>query len=350
MQNKSIDQNNTNENNSKKRVNHFKTQEGKATFRTRLISSVVLLLILALYITSGALYTYLNEVSNFIIWSYLSIIFTMIICAFGSYEINKATGFKKWYYQVILISLALVLYIFPITTKLYNFSFYLEMNLYSWLQPWHFALFLSLSTLIYVILGAIEYKNIAIKNTLINLLFNFIIIIAMKTYSIVSLDLLDSKTPMFSFNTILWIWVMIILGDSFAYIGGMSWGKTKLAPKISPKKSWEGAGFGLTIAFLFGIGYVAIFYFIPSLNSFKPLNVGIESLNKPIIEFLIYVLLAAIFPIIGLFGDLAFSWVKRVVNIKDYSNLIPGHGGVLDRLDSIIISLFVLFFIVISIG
>ncbi|MBQ6840603.1 MAG: phosphatidate cytidylyltransferase [Bacilli bacterium] len=106
-----------------------------------------------------------------------------------------------------------------------------------------------------------------------------------------------------------------ICTDSFAMIFGSLIGKHKMCPTISPKKSWEGAVCGLIL----GTVIPVVFYMI-----------AVEPLTWKII--LGTMLLSAA----GQFGDLIFSKIKRENGIKDFSNLMPGHGGALDRLDSII--------------
>lgn len=103
--------------------------------------------------------------------------------------------------------------------------------------------------------------------------------------------------------------------DTFAYFTGMFMGKHKMCPKISPKKTWEGFVGGL----IFGTVIPCFIYF-----SF------ISSFDIKI------VLLTIILSVIGQYGDLLFSKLKRENDIKDFSNILPGHGGVLDRLDSTI--------------
>ena len=125
---------------------------------------------------------------------------------------------------------------------------------------------------------------------------------------------------------LVYILLVTLLTDTFAYFTGFFIGKHKLCEKISPKKTWEGAVGGTVV----GAGIAAAFYLVvinPSVNPF--LIIGISILLS----------------IVGQFGDLFFSSIKRHYGIKDYSNLIPGHGGVLDRLDSVIfvILTFVLF-------
>lgn len=110
--------------------------------------------------------------------------------------------------------------------------------------------------------------------------------------------------------------------DIFAYVFGMKFGKHKLIPEISPKKTVEGAIAGWVGSFI--VIFVGKLFFLTNLS------------------WLITALLAVSIPIVAEIGDLAFSYIKRGFNIKDFSSLMPGHGGVLDRLDSLI---FVLVFI-----
>ena len=108
------------------------------------------------------------------------------------------------------------------------------------------------------------------------------------------------------------LWV----SDSFAYIVGSRLGKHKMAPKISPKKSWEGFFGGIVGSMIiWGILWATKLY----------------ALNLPF-----SMLCGAVVSILGVFGDLIESRIKRGVGVKDSGNLIPGHGGMLDRSDSLI--------------
>lgn len=109
-----------------------------------------------------------------------------------------------------------------------------------------------------------------------------------------------------------------ILSDTFALFGGRLFGKHKLAPHISPKKTWEGLICGLLFGTLSGF---AVHYILVAFGQ----NI------IPLWAVLVASFLSAVS---GAFGDLAASAVKREAGIKDYSNLIPGHGGILDRADS----------------
>jgi phosphatidate cytidylyltransferase len=114
----------------------------------------------------------------------------------------------------------------------------------------------------------------------------------------------------------LFVLVVIIAGDSLAYFAGRLLGKRKLAPRISPGKTVEGAW-----GYLLGSG-------IAGLIMGKYLFDGSNSLEL--------IGLALALGVLGQLGDLFESWIKRVFAVKDSSQLLPGHGGLLDRLDSLV--------------
>ncbi|NLP16081.1 MAG: phosphatidate cytidylyltransferase [Clostridiales bacterium] len=120
------------------------------------------------------------------------------------------------------------------------------------------------------------------------------------------------------------VWLIFIGAwgsDTFAYCAGMLFGKHKIAPKLSPKKSLEGCIGGVIGAALLGYLYALI------------LGNKITGISNPRILFAI---IGASASVISQLGDMAASAIKRNYDIKDYGRLIPGHGGILDRFDSII--------------
>jgi phosphatidate cytidylyltransferase len=108
---------------------------------------------------------------------------------------------------------------------------------------------------------------------------------------------------------------IIAAGDSAAYYGGRAFGRHALAPKISPKKTIEGAIAGLIGSMLVG-GIAGVFF-----------------LDEP---WLSVTLISALTAMIGQIGDLAESAMKRSAGVKDSSSILPGHGGILDRVDSVL--------------
>jgi phosphatidate cytidylyltransferase len=122
--------------------------------------------------------------------------------------------------------------------------------------------------------------------------------------------------PILSAHLLAFFFLVLMGGDAGAYYTGRAIGKRKLAPSISPGKTWEGAVGGLLAAL--GMAVLAHFWFFREL----PLK---------------YILpLAAVMTVVGIFGDLAESALKRGAGAKDAANLLPGHGGILDRLDSLL--------------
>lgn len=111
--------------------------------------------------------------------------------------------------------------------------------------------------------------------------------------------------------------LITILTDTYALFGGKLIGKHQMIKEISPKKTWEGAFVGTIFA-----TFASSMFFHTIINS--NLNIWYA------------ILLSFFLSVISQFGDLLFSSIKRYFDKKDFSNLIPGHGGILDRLDSII--------------
>lgn len=119
-----------------------------------------------------------------------------------------------------------------------------------------------------------------------------------------------------SSTLLLLLFVMIWLNDTGAFLVGCTIGKHRLFERISPKKSWEGFWGGVMFSTVSGIVY---YYFIEQ--------------SYPLIFFII---LGIIVSVLATFGDLVESMFKRSRGIKDSGNLIPGHGGILDRIDSLL--------------
>lgn len=130
------------------------------------------------------------------------------------------------------------------------------------------------------------------------------------------------------------VWLIFLASwfcDVFAYFTGMLLGKHKLAPHLSPKKSIEGAVGGIVFPAVFGgiYGYI--------VKDFLSLNFSVP---------VAFCIICAIGAAVSQIGDLSASAIKRNRDIKDYGKLIPGHGGILDRFDSVIFTSPMIFFII----
>jgi phosphatidate cytidylyltransferase len=122
--------------------------------------------------------------------------------------------------------------------------------------------------------------------------------------------------PTLSAHLLSFFFLVLMGADAGAYYIGRALGKHKLAPSISPGKTWEGVAGGIVAALV--MGTLAHFWFFREL----PLKYTLP--------------LAAVMTIVGIFGDLAESALKRGAGAKDAANILPGHGGILDRLDSLL--------------
>ena len=120
-----------------------------------------------------------------------------------------------------------------------------------------------------------------------------------------------------SLNLILYLFIITIITDTYAYLVGRLIGKTKLLETISPNKTLEGMIGGTVV----GV-FVGTLFYHTVVDSLLPLY--------------IVIIMTTFLSVLGQFGDLFFSAIKRYYKTKDFSNIMPGHGGILDRFDSII--------------
>jgi len=121
-----------------------------------------------------------------------------------------------------------------------------------------------------------------------------------------------------SVKVLIFLLLITIFSDTFALFVGMLIGRHKMCPTVSPKKTWEGFFGGLAFStFISTITYINIFDYTGNI--------------------FVLILIIMILSVVGQLGDLVFSSIKRHFEIKDFGNIMPEHGGILDRLDSILI-------------
>ncbi len=159
----------------------------------------------------------------------------------------------------------------------------------------------------------VTFKNLATQESNLKKHLIGIFVIVFLLSHLIWLRSLDQGRPLFFF-----LLTIIFSGDTFAFYGGKLFGEHKLSPKISPGKTQEGAILGLIGSILGGL--VFAFFFFPASS------------------FLVIIFLAGIAGILGQLGDLWESVLKREAKVKDSGKCLPGHGGVLDRLDSLFFS------------
>ncbi len=126
----------------------------------------------------------------------------------------------------------------------------------------------------------------------------------------------------FSYEYVLWLFGVIWVNDTFAYLTGMLFGRHKMLERVSPKKTWEGFVGGLTFAMAASVAAVLL---LPE-DSFLAKS-----------EWLICALTVVVV-VAGTAGDFLESLLKRRAGVKDSGNILPGHGGVLDRFDSLLMA------------
>jgi phosphatidate cytidylyltransferase len=133
-----------------------------------------------------------------------------------------------------------------------------------------------------------------------------------------------------SFTLLVYLALIVSFTDIFAFFFGIRFGKHKMAPTISPKKSWEGSFFGTVLGSATGFTFVLLAN-VPILDELS------------IVQLVLLSLLVSIF---GQIGDLFASKIKRSVGVKDFGSLFPGHGGILDRFDSLLMAGLVLIWVI----
>ena len=138
------------------------------------------------------------------------------------------------------------------------------------------------------------------------------------TFALSTLAMLINKGLIYFLLTCAFAWGC----DTGAYFTGVFFGKHKMAPVLSPKKTWEGAVGGVVIATGIAVAIGAIY------------NSAVPSVHA---KLWLIAVITPFFAVLGMMGDLIASFIKRKTGIKDYGKIMPGHGGVLDRFDSIML-------------
>ncbi len=260
-------------------------------FLTRSFTSVFILIIFGAIVAS----------------SFFNIIFELTVsflCAFCVYEAVNALGFAK----PKLLALPM-LYAVAVPLS-YYFAGVFNISVSS---------FILSETLIFILLFNIvamkSFKDVKFS-TASSIIFSSVVITVFLS-NIISLRRVDDNGLFYMIVTIVcFAWAT----DIFAYLVGMLIGKHKFSPNISPKKSIEGSIGGTLFSVAAMVGAVYIY------GTLKDIEINIA----------LTILYAFLCSLVGQIGDFSFSYIKRSYGIKDFGKILPGHGGVLDRLDSLI--------------
>nr|WP_314697231.1 phosphatidate cytidylyltransferase [uncultured Prevotella sp.] len=180
-------------------------------------------------------------------------------------------------------------------------------------------------TILYLLVAELYLKNEnPINSWAYTMLGQMYIALPFSMINILAFQQVDGGQTTFDFLLPLSIFIFLWTNDTGAYLCGTLLGKHKLFPRISPKKSWEGSiGGGILVLVVAGvIGYFANINATPHMLSI-PAWVG----------------LGLVVVVFGTWGDLIESLLKRTLGVKDSGNILPGHGGMLDRFDSSLLSI-----------
>ncbi len=253
--------------------------------KTRIIAAVALLpLLLAIVLFAPKVFT--------------AILFALM-CAIAAYELLVGTGIEK--------SPRLVLYsaLMAVLTSMWSY--------FGWAAVWTQAM-----VLVFFVVLFSEIMMSGMKLPFLNILACLAagLLIPYLLAALVRIHITENGRFF-----ILIPFVMAFLSDTGAYFFGLAFGKHKLAPVISPKKTVEGAVGGIIGAV---VGMLLYSLVLQLCFGFSP-------------NYIFALIYGAVGSVCAVFGDLCFSVIKRQTGIKDYGNLIPGHGGILDRFDSMIV-------------
>lgn len=229
-------------------------------------------------------------------------IFVTILGVCGLYELLHVREEKKKIPFLLKIFAYLLVVFFILYNRLGNdFTYYLDYRVMA------FIIFFFLSPMVFINDKKKYNANDAIfligATIFVGLAFN--LVLQIRNYSIFY---------------VIYLFLITTMTDTFAMEIGKRIGKTKMAPEISPNKTWEGSMGGMIMG-----TFVASMFYITVINN----DINLVKI----------IVLTLCLSAVAQLGDLVFSSMKRYYGKKDFSNLIPGHGGILDRLDSIIFTM-----------
>ncbi len=266
--------------------------------KTRVISGIVVAAILI-----GAAFLMFTPVFD--------ILFCLLAGA-ATYEIMKVAGVK---YMPLRVTAIVFGALFPAVVIYLN-------------QLWIVELAVFVVVLTNILFAVIKNSEIPFKDVAISLYASLVVPMGFACVPLVA-DLykafpgvIDKPEAVFMTFTCV---AAALLNDVFAYFVGSAIGKHKMTPVLSPHKSWEGAIGGVVLDTVFMLLCLLLFVKVFADKAFF----------MPAWYYAILVLVTAV---LSIFGDLMASLIKRNYGIKDYSKLIPGHGGIMDRFDSVILA------------
>lgn len=193
------------------------------------------------------------------------------------------------------------------------------------------------ATMLVLFLFALMYSRFDVTDVgylttmtlIISLGFQSVFFLRFSTMSVIAEGFDYNGNPYLSCLLFLYVVIGSFMSDIGAYATGILFGKHKMNPRISPKKTWEGFAGGVILSFICSFTFAIVL----DVNGIPLLNTILDLEHWYIVLFI-----SLAMPFISVLGDLLFSALKRYYNKKDFSNVLPGHGGVLDRIDSLLVT------------
>lgn len=249
-----------------------------------------------------------------VMWFYDTIYFNLLFAAVTLIAIHEVFNAFKFTKKQLYIYFSF----FPVVLLVFLSDYAIARSI---LLPVSYLFVLFLAVCVVLNNQTIEFSKIG----------GMVLFSACITFCFFSLVHLKTLLPSAEYGNDAVYFVALILGfawggDTFAYFAGRAFGKHKLAPHVSPNKTVEGAIGGVLGSMLIGVIFTLLY-----VNVFSTIGSSVKG-----VYYIIIALLGAVASVLGIMGDLFASAIKRQCDIKDYGTIFPGHGGILDRFDSVL--------------
>jgi phosphatidate cytidylyltransferase len=309
------------------------TKSTKATMKTRIITAIVGVAVIIPFIFLGD-------------WFYAALV--IVLSVISTIEIIRCLKVKKSVpYLIGLTTVSIIICIFivfwPFLLNLFKgIASDSWFHLYTYFDQLHISVLLVFIGFALLFMVVVFYSSFTARDA--SFIFTMLVVISLGLQSLLFLRFYPSFkhwganfAPFFnSFDSfeasllIIYVIIATFMTDTGAYFFGLFFGKRKINERISPKKTYAGFVGGIVTSFVVS----AAFGLVLSASG-HPLLAGVLDIN----HWYYIVTLSALIPLFSTLGDFVFSSIKRFYEIKDYGNILPGHGGVLDRIDSLLFSL-----------